>query len=413
MFSRTHHFYLITLFTLLGFYLISNKSVADDLDEAVEEYQRSLIQQETTGSNFVMIFKGGKRIYHKAVQSEKTGDKEVDDKTVFPIWSMSKPITTVAMMMLHEEGKFDWNDEVSKYIPCFKELKFKDGDQIRPCTQPLRIIHLMTHRTGWGYPRLPNEIDIDGVPDVSFDSIYPNQTRFNDLQSFVESCANTPLAFEPGTRYLYGINQGIQGRLIEIISGLPLEEFLKSRLFEPLGMVDTGFSMTPEQRGRFQPLFINTGSLKGFTYLLDQMTYQKESKAHFGDAGLVSTIEDYSRFCEMLAMGGKFRGKTIISPASIQTMTKKWSGGFPEEPDAFEPLKGHYNGFSLFVLDKPSEHETASPKGIYGWAGYHNTHFWIDPQNKMFGLFMARARPFSWEIPIGLRKVVYQTFPEP
>ena len=114
MFSRTNHYYILTLVTLFSFYLTYEKSLADDLDGAVEEYQRSLIQQETTGSNYVMIFKGGKRIYHKAVESKKPGDKEINDKTVFPIWSMSKPITTVAMMMLHEEGKFDWNDEVSK-----------------------------------------------------------------------------------------------------------------------------------------------------------------------------------------------------------------------------------------------------------------------------------------------------------
>jgi CubicO group peptidase (beta-lactamase class C family) len=265
----------------------------------------------------------------------------------------------------------------------------------------------MTHRSGWTYDKIENGIDEGGVPNVAFDSIYPNQTRFNDLQSYVESCAKTPLAFEPGTKYLYGMNQGIQGRLIEVISGRPLEEFLQQRIFEPLGMTDTGFSMTPTQRERFQPLFINTGHLKGFTYLLDEMTYQTDSRAHFGDAGLVSTMEDYSRFCEMLVSGGQFRGKQIITPESIATMTKKWSSGFPEEPNAFPELEGHYNGFSLFVLEDPSKKETRVPKGIYGWAGYHNTHFWIDPENEMFGLFMSRTRPFNWEIPIGLRHVVY------
>ena len=392
---------------------ITNTSPGEDLDGAIEGYQRSLIKEETTGSNVVMIFKDGKRIYHKPVQSGLAGDKQIDEKTIFPVWSMSKPITTVAMLILHEEGKFDWNDEVSRLIPCFQRLTWKDGDEIRPCTKPLRIIHLMNHRSGWGYPQVENEIDIDGVPDVSFNSIYPNQTRFNDLQSFVEACANTPLAFEPGTQYLYGLNQGIQGRLIEIMSGLPLEEFLQKRIFEPLGMSDTGFSLTPEQRKRFQPLFINTGSLKGFTYLLDQMTYQPGSRAHFGDAGLVSTMEDYGRFCEMLVTDGKFRGKQIISSESIATMTRKWAGGFPEEPNAFEQLKGHYNGFSLFVLKDPSQKETNVPQGIYGWAGYHNTHFWIDPKNRIFGLFMSRARPFNWEIPIGLRAKVYENLASP
>ncbi len=402
----------LTIFSLIPI-AIMNTSTSEELRRAIKQYQKSLIDQETTGSNVVMIFKKGQKIYHQAVQSGLEGDKPIDEATIFPVWSMSKPITTVAMLMLHEEGKFKWDDEVSKFLPCLKSLNWKDGDTVRPCTEPLRIVHLMTHRAGWTYPKRENDIDIDGVADVSFDSIYPNQTRFNDLQSYVEACAKTPLMFEPGTKYLYGPNQGIQGRLIEVISGRPLEEFLREQIFEPLGMVDTGFSMSQEQRERFQPLFINTGSLKGFTYLLDEMTYLSGSRAHFGDAGLVSTMNDYGRFCEMLASGGSFRGKQLISAESIATMTKKWSGGYTEEPNAFEPLEGHYNGFSLFVLEDPSKKETTVPKGIYGWAGYHNTHFWIDPKHEMFGLFMSRARPFNWEIPIGLRKTVYENLPSP
>ena len=392
---------------------ITSRSYGEDLAGAIKQYQQLLIDQSTTGSNVVMISSKGEKIYHQVVQSGLKGDKPIDETTIFPIWSMSKPITTVAMMMLHEEGKFSWDDEVSKFIPSFTKLTWKDGDTIRTCKEPLRIIHLMTHRVGWTYQKSENEIDVDGAPDFSFDSIYPNQTRFNDLQSFVEACAKTPLMFEPGSQYLYGPNQGIQGRLIEVVSGLPLEEFLRDRIFEPLGMVDTGFSMSPEQRNRFHPLFINTGSLKGFTYLLDQMTYTPGSRAHFGDAGLLSTMADYSRFCEMLASGGDFRGNEIISSESISTMTQKWSDGYPEEPNAYVELQGHYNGFSLFVLEDPSKKETNVPKGIYGWAGYHNTHFWIDPQNEMFGLFMSRARPFNWEIPIGLRKIVYEHYPAP
>ena len=106
---------------------ITNTSPGEDLDGAIEGYQRSLIKEETTGSNVVMIFKDGKRIYHKPVQSGLAGDKQIDEKTIFPVWSMSKPITTVAMLILHEEGKFDWNDEVSRFIPCFQTLTWKSS----------------------------------------------------------------------------------------------------------------------------------------------------------------------------------------------------------------------------------------------------------------------------------------------
>ena len=126
------------------------------------------------------------------------------------------------MMILHEQGKFEWNDTVAqKFLPCFQSLNWKDGDTIRPSQLQASknpTPHDPSRRAGL-CPKIQNDIDTDGVADVSFNSIYPNQTRFNDLQSYVESCARTPLAFEPGTEYLYGPNQGIQGRLIEVISG--------------------------------------------------------------------------------------------------------------------------------------------------------------------------------------------------
>ena len=379
---------------------------AADKADAIRQFQKTLIEDEITGSNVLMIYRDGKRIYHEAVQSGKKGDRDIDSNTLFPIWSMTKPITTVAMMTLHEQGKFDWNDEVSKYIPCMAKLTWRDGDEIRPCTKPLRIIHLMTHRSGWGYDVRPGYEPVYS-PNIAFDTIFPNQTRFNDLQSYVEACAKHPLLFEPGTQYLYGINQAIQGRLIEVITGMLFEAYLRKTLFEPLGMKDTGFSRTAEQRARFHPLWIKSGHLKGYTHLLDELSYSPKSRAHFGDAGLVSTMEDYARFCEMLTGEGVFKGKRIISQKSIDTMTAKWSAGFPKEPNSFPPIPGYINGFSLFVLDDPSHSEPNAPKGIYGWVGYHNTHFWIDPKNRQFGLFMSRARAFNWDIGVGLRKIVY------
>jgi CubicO group peptidase (beta-lactamase class C family) len=381
-------------------------SHAADNADAIRNFQQSLIENEVTGSNVVMIFRDGKRVYHEAVQSGKTGDRDIDANTLFPVWSMTKPITTVAMMILHEQGKFDWNDEVSKYIPCMANLTWRDGNEIKPCTKPLRIIHLMTHRSGWDYDVRPGYETVYS-PNIAFDSIYPSQSRFDDLQSYVEACAKHPLAFEPGTQYLYGISQAIQGRIVEIITGVTFEAYLRKTLLEPLDMNDTGFSMTSVQRSRFQPLWINSGQLKGYTHLLDELSYSPKSQAHFGDGGLVSTMADYARFCEMLTHGGVFRGKRILSKKSIDTMTARWSKGYPDEPNSFPPIRGYTNGFSLFVLDNPSVHEQNVPKGIYGWVGYHNTHFWIDPMNRQFGLFMSRAREFNWEVGVGLRKIVY------
>jgi CubicO group peptidase (beta-lactamase class C family) len=337
------------------------------------------------------------------VQSKKEGDQNIDVNTLFPIWSMTKPITIVAMMKLHEQGKFDWNDPVFKYIPCFKNLTFLDGNEIKACHDQLRVIHLMTHRSGYRY------YDSDPLPKgvPNYEAVHPNQSRYNDLETYVQAVAKQPLEFSPGTRYLYGINQAILGRLVEVLSGKDFETFLTDMIFTPLGMKDTSFTMDTKRRTRFQPLWINSSSLKGFTDLLDELTYSPDNKAHFGGEGLVSTMEDYARFCEMLVEGGVFRGKRIISEQSISTMTKKWSAAFPEEPNAEELLPGYVYGFSLFVLDDPSADNPNVSKGIYGWAGYHNTHFWVDPEKRMFGLFMSRAREFNWKIPLEFREAVY------
>ena len=190
---------------------------------------------------------------------------------------MTKPVTIVAMMILHEQKKFKFNDNLSKYIPAFKNLTYKDGNEIKKCKKALKIIHLLTHTSGYRY------YDQDPLPIKipNYESVHPNQTQFNDLSSYVEAVAKQPLEFEPGSRYLYGINQAILGRVIEVISGKSFEEFLRENIFNPLDMKDTGFSMTKEQRERFQPLWINSENIKGFTYLLDENTYSPSSKAHF------------------------------------------------------------------------------------------------------------------------------------
>ena len=204
----------------------------------------------------------------------------------------------------------------------------------------------------------------------------------HNLEDFASDVANHPVEFEPGTNYLYGINMAILGRVVEVVTKKTFYEYLKEKIFDPLNMDETKFYLTKSDRERFQPLYINNGSLKGFTNNLDELTYDINNKAYFGGEGLTSTLDDYSNFCQMLLNGGSFEGKKIISQESINMMTKAYS---KIENDPFD------YGFSFFVLRDPDLDGTNSSKGIYGWSGYHNTHFWIDPEKKLFGLFMTRA----------------------
>jgi len=365
--------------------LLSTNSVFSQF-EKIKSFQRNLIESEITASNVALVFKDGKVIYHNVENSMDPNGKPIYNNTVFPIWSMSKPITIVAMMQLYEDGLIDFEDKLSKYIPEFKNLKCKGQNGIYECKNDLTLFHLMTHRSGYSYYDNPE--------------FFTSTLKYDNLKDFASDVANHPVEFEPGTNYLYGINMAILGRVVEVVTKKTFYEYLKEKIFDPLNMDETKFYLTKSDRERFQPLYINDGSLKGFTNNLDELTYDINNKAYFGGEGLTSTLDDYSNFCQMLLNGGSFEGKKIISQESINMMTKAYS---KIENDPFD------YGFSFFVLRDPDLDGTNSSKGIYGWSGYHNTHFWIDPEKKLFGLFMTRAREFSLGIQKEFRRAVYSS----
>ena len=224
--------------------------------------------------------------------------------------------------------------------------------------------------------------------------------KYDNLKDFVEDVSKEPLEYEPGSMYVYGINQAILGRIVEVVTKKSFYEYLKERIFDPLNMVHTKFYLTAEERERFQPLFLNSQSIKEFTNSYDELHYQIDNHAYFGGEGLVSTLEDYAKFCKMLLNDGELNGNRIISQSSIDLMTEKHSEG----------TDGFYNAFSLFVLEDPEEDGRNSSKGIYGWSGYHNTHFWIDNEKNLFGLFMTRAREYSQDIQNDFREAVYSIY---
>jgi CubicO group peptidase (beta-lactamase class C family) len=354
--------------------------------EKIQSFQRNLIESEITASNVALVFKDGKVIYHNIENSMAPNGKPIYNNSVFPLWSMSKPITIVAMMQLYEEGLIKFEDKLSKYIPEFKNLKCKGQNGIYECKNDLTLFHLMTHRSGYSYYDNPQ--------------FFTSTLKYDNLKDFASDVANHPVEFEPGTNYLYGINMAILGRVVEVVTKKTFYEYLKEKIFDPLKMDETKFYLTKSDRDRFQPLYINNGSIKGFTNNLDELTYDINNKAYFGGEGLTSTLDDYSNFCQMLLNGGSFEGKKIISQESINMMTKAYS---KIENDPFD------YGFSFFVLRDPVLDGTNSSKGIYGWSGYHNTHFWIDPEKKLFGIFMTRARPFSNGIQKEFRRAVYSS----
>tara|TARA_B100001564_G_scaffold38796_1_gene28049 strand:- start:1064 stop:2266 length:1203 start_codon:yes stop_codon:yes gene_type:complete len=382
---------------ILIFIFVSCQSNNNIESNSIYKFQKQLIEDETTGSNVAMVFKDDKVIYKQIVNSGKDGDKNINDDTIFPVWSMSKPITIVAMMTLFEDGLIDFDDNVSDYIPSFKNIKCKGKvDEIYECQNSLKIIHLMTHRSGYKYYNWK----IYRLQPGEAMGRFISHEKYDNLEDFVEDVAKEPVEYEPGSQYVYGINQAILGRIIEIVTKKSFYEYLKDRIFDPLNMMNTKFYLTVEDRNKFQPLYLKSQSIKEFTNSYDELHYEIDNHAYFGGEGLVSTLDDYAKFCKMLLNNGEFEGERIISKNSIDIMTEKHSEGD----------NGFYNAFSLFVLEDPEEDGRNSSKGIYGWSGYHNTHFWIDNEKNLFGLFMTRAREYSQDIQNDFRQAVYSIY---
>jgi len=359
----------------------------------IRDFQKQLIEEGTTGSNIAMVYKDSEIIYREIVNSDKEGDTDITEQTIFPIWSMSKPITTVAAMILYEEGRFLLDDPVSKYIPEMRDLKCRDENgRTYPCREILTIRHILAHRSGWSY----NLEYLDGQSMIITD------TLFSDLADFATTVASIPLDHEPGADYTYGINTALVGRVIEVITGQSFYDFLKERIFDPLEMRHTKFFLTEEERQFFQPLYRTTP--EGATFergAYDELSYEPGTRVQLGGEGLVSTPEDYSHFAEMLVNDGVYKGKRILSPAAIALMHMNHSDEELEE-------SGYWNGYNYFHLAAPEKDGFLSPEGIFGWSGYHNTHFWIDQENNLFGLFMTRRTPYEQNIQRRFRRAVYQ-----
>ena len=398
-YKKTNFFIYLVLFS-------SHVLLGNELQSSVESYQKVLVNVGVNGYNVAGVYSKDKTLAFSIVNSNIEGDKSISNETIFPIWSMSKPITIVAMMILRDRQLFDVKDPVKKYLPYFDNLQCKSEEEsigTYNCANDLLIEHLLSHRSGYGY--------------VAFGANVPDhRDPFKDLDEFVRHVANRPVNFEPGTEYLYGINQAILGRLVEVLSGQEFYLFLKENIFDPLEMKDTKFYLTEEDREKFQPLYRKAQKEAGINLLMpdsgvsnitenfDELNYDKTSKKQLGGEGLVSTFNDYRKFCEMLLSAGSYNDKIIISEDSFELMTSVVTDHF---------IAGGYDdgfgySYSMFSLQEPLLDGTGSPRGIFGWSGYHNTHFWIDQTNGIYGLFMSRTTPFQIEIQKQFRSVVYK-----
>ena len=379
--------------------------------DRVGDYIRNEIASGNIPGAIVLIQQHGTPVY-----LEKFGVRDVatklpmTDDTIFRLYSMSKPITSVAAMMLVDDGKLRFDDPVSKYIPAFTDIKVgvekpdENGKQalaLEPLKHPITILDLMRHTSGLTY---------GFYGDSAVRKLYAQANLFNgdlDNAQFVGRIAKLPLAEQPGTLWDYGHSTDVLGRVIEIVSGKSLLEFEKERLLDPLGMRNTAFYVTGESK---RPLIAepmpNDRFISPVAGIRDPMGPRKWES---GGAGMVSTIGDYARFAQMLLNGGSLEGRRYLKGETVASMTSDHIG--PETKIARDQLyfPGGDSGFGIgFAVRTSHEPGTSLPLREYRWDGVAGTFFFVDPQDDMFTIVMMQTPSQRGRIQTEMKKLIYR-----
>jgi len=359
-------------------------------------------------------------VAHLGVQGFADVERKVplSEDTLFRIYSMTKPITSVAFMMLVEQGLVALDEPVHKRIPEWKDLGVYENGFVgtfktRPTKRPMLMVDLLRHTSGLTYG-FQQRTSVDAAyRKLKIGEIEKHGT----LDSMVENLAKLPLEFSPGDAWNYSVSTDIVGYLVGKISGMPFDEFLRSKIFEPLKMHDTGFSVPPKQAERFAACYAVMPQGRVLQDDPAQSPYLKPPTFISGGGGLVSTAGDYLRFCRMLINGGELDGARLLSPKTIQLMTLNH---LPEGRDLSQMSISLFSeanyagvgfGLGFSVTTDPSRTLLPGTAGDYSWGGAASTYFWIDPKEELIAIFMTQLMPSTlYSVRREFRTLVYSAF---
>ncbi len=333
----------------------------------------------------------------RVVFRETWGEMKPD--SIVRLFSMTKAVTGVAAMMLYEEGRFSLTDPISKYMPEFSKMmvsvESKDADGKRvfklvPAERPISVLDLFRHTSGFDYQGPKDESGVPAYRKAGVEGGFPVGLVPN-LEEFAKKLATAPLNDHPGTMFRYGYSTDVLGRLVEVVSGKSLDQFFEERIFKPLGMVDTAFYVPEEKWGRFATLYSpkQGGGIQKSTGPA-QDGYKKKPTLFMGGAGLVGTLDDYARFCLMLVNGGQLDGTRLLSRKSVELMGSDHLGSLPR---AGVLANGYGFGLTFAVNPGPGKTPTVGSEGEFYWGGAAGTSFFIDPKEKMIGVFFVQVLP--------------------
>jgi CubicO group peptidase (beta-lactamase class C family) len=348
------------------------------LAEATDLLKRFVAEQKVAGA-VAAVARRGKLAYLEAVGVQDIATRApMTEGSMFRIYSMTKPITAVAVMMLHEEGRFRLDDPVSKYLPEFNNVVVAvPGGTARPPSRPITIEDLLLHTSGLNH-RTSEQYRTAQV-----------RSRRDALPQFITKITRTPLMEDPGTRYRYSESPTVLGRLVEIWSGRSFEAFLGDRIFKPLGMSDTVFHVDPGRRARLTAVYaVGQGSLTPTE--IEEVPFTERGALPEGAVGLVSTVPDFLRFSQMLINKGELHGARLLKPETVERIT---GNGLSE---AILNVRGGGMGWGLGnvnVVMNPASLNYPANKGEYGWDGSAGTIFWIDPGLELSTVLMWQSVP--------------------
>ena len=366
-----------------------------DLDAAMKHF---VDEGQVKGISTLLVKDGEVVNYYQYGLRREADQAPVTEDTIFRIYSMSKPVTGVALMTLYEDGAFDLDDPITKYVPELAGLKVFEGldDAGEPilvnADRPATMRELMSHTAGFAYGLFADD-------PVNRMFAGKEVLRSPDLETYISRLAGVPLLFQPGSDWAYSTAVDVQGYIVQKLSGKRFGQYLQEEVLGPLGMKDTGFFVPDDKRDRFSDLFTldeETQTLEvldspGFAYREGGIGMEA------GGHGLVSTIGDYARFCQMLVNGGELNGVRILKPETVTLMrTDVLPEGVGLFSDGVSPnpqMAGHGFGLDFAVYVDPSATGASQPAGSYYWGGAAGTWFWIDPVNDLFFIGMIQRFP--------------------
>lgn len=357
---------------------------------------RYLEPNKIAGAQLAIIRHGRLGDFRSWGHADRERSRPVTPDTIWRWYSMTKPITGVALMTLYERGHFQLDDPVYRWIPEWRDMQVRESDRelgsrIVRAHRPVTVRDVLTHTSGVGYG--PENSDLD----LAARGFLADHT----LETLCQTIASWPLRFQPGTRWLYSFGMDVAARLVEVMSGLRFDDYLRREIFEPLGMTDTGFSVPDSAINRFAACY-GRNARKELVLVDDpvQSAYRREATLLNGGGGLVGTMPDYLRFVRMMVDGGALDGQRILSRPTIALMTCNHLPGGAEMSELALPMgygevgfPGAGFGLTMAVSRGPADTGVVGSPGEYMWGGAASTTFWVDPVEELAVVFMTQLLP--------------------